>query len=80
MRQHENVEPSFERTSKRRRGFPLARPRSSGASESSDTTPNSWRNSAARTPARVVQGGGFRRCCRAGGRYDDTNGHYYVRD
>jgi hypothetical protein len=22
----------------------------------------------------------FKRCCRAKGRYDDSNGHYYVRD
>jgi hypothetical protein len=25
-------------------------------------------------------GGGFRRCCRPGGRYDGINGDYYVRD
>jgi uncharacterized protein YchJ len=31
-------------------------------------------------PCPCRSGRRFRRCCRAGGRYDDTNGHYYVRD
>jgi len=31
-------------------------------------------------PCPCGSGGGFRRCCRASGRFDDTNGHYYVRD
>jgi hypothetical protein len=30
--------------------------------------------------AHAAPGGGFRRCCRGGGRYDDSNGDYYVRD
>jgi hypothetical protein len=30
--------------------------------------------------ARAVPGDAFRRCCRSGGSYDDTRGHYYVRD
>jgi hypothetical protein len=70
----------FEPTSKRRRGFPLARPTSSGESGSSARTPNWWRSSAARTRARADPGAGFRRCCRPSGRFDDSNGHYYVRD
>src|SRR5207247_10868334 len=70
----------FEPTSKRRRGFPLARPRSNAATGSSARTPNWWKSSAATTRARADPGGGFRRCCRPTGRFDDTLGHHYVRD
>ena len=31
-------------------------------------------------PCPCGSGRRFRRCCRNSGRYDDTNGHYYVRD
>jgi hypothetical protein len=31
-------------------------------------------------PCPAAPGDVFRRCCRSSGNYDDTRGHYYVRD
>jgi len=70
----------FEPSSKRRRGFPLASPASSVATASSASTPNSSRRSAGTTRARAVRAAAFRRCCRRTGRFDGTQGNYYVRD
>jgi hypothetical protein len=36
--------------------------------------------SAGTTRARAVLAAGFRRCCRGTGRFDGTQGSYYVRD
>jgi hypothetical protein len=70
----------FEPSSKRRRGFPLAKHASSGAIASSAPTPNSLRSSAATTRARAARAAAFRRCCRSAGRFDGVPSDYYVRD
>jgi hypothetical protein len=72
---------SFERTSKRRRGFPPARPRSNAATGPSAAAVPSWlRSSADMTRAPAVPGGGFSRCCRPAGRYDGMLRDYHVRE
>ena len=80
MYREHDAEASFEPTSKRRRGFPLANPASSAAIASWAPTLNSSRSSAATTHVRAGQDGVFRHCCRRTGRFDGTPAAYYVRD
>jgi hypothetical protein len=70
----------FEPASKRRRGFPLARPASSAATASLASTQNWSRNSAAMILARAGPAAAFRQCCRRTGRFDGAPAGYYVRD
>jgi len=72
--------PSFWAAEQATQGVPSARPASSAATESSASTRSWWRSSAGTTRAPAAPDGAFKRCCRATGRHDGTQGDYYVRD
>ena len=73
------IHPFYERTSKRRKGFP-SETRVGKEPESCMGTNTSWKKSAAEIHVHAVPDAGFKNCCLRSGRYDGVLRNHYDRE